>query len=157
MVDNIEALIYKPLRKADNIAIFTNAGGPATVLADLIVKKGKTLYELSSEDIKALDEVLPFNWSKNNPVDIIGDATSARYESALNVMMQNDKIDLIYVILTPQYMTDIKEIAILISQFKSSKIVPIFLGGGLIQDALKVFRVNKTLYFTSLDESVCFL
>ena len=157
MVDNIEALIYKPLRKTDNIAILTNAGGPATVLADLIVKKGKTLYELSSEDIKALDEVLPFNWSKNNPVDIIGDATSARYESALNVMMQNDKIDLIYVILTPQYMTDIKEIAILISQFKSSKIVPIFLGGGLIQDALKVFRVNKTLYFTSLDESVCFL
>jgi acyl-CoA synthetase (NDP forming) len=157
MVDNIEALIYKPLRKADNIAILTNAGGPATVLADLIVKKGKTLYELSNDDIKALDEVLPFNWSKNNPVDIIGDATSARYESALNVMMRNDKIDLIYVILTPQYMTDIKEIAILISQFKSSKIVPIFLGGGLIQDALKVFRVNKTLYFTSLDESVCFL
>ncbi len=157
MVDNIEALIYKPLRKADNIAIITNAGGPATILSDLIVKKGKSLYELTSEDLQSFDEVLPFNWSKNNPIDIIGDATSARYESALNVMLRNDKIDLIYVILTPQYMTDIKEIAILISKLNSPKIVPVFLGGGLIQDALKVFRVNKTLYFTSLDESVCFL
>jgi acyl-CoA synthetase (NDP forming) len=156
-VDNIEALIYKPLRKTDKIAIVTNAGGPATILSDLIVKKGKTLYELTSEDLQALDEVLPFNWSKNNPIDIIGDATSARYKSALNVMIQNDKIDLIYVILTPQYMTDIKEIATLISNLNSPKIVPIFLGGGLIQDALKIFRVNKILYFTSLDESVSVL
>ncbi len=67
MVDNIEALIYKPLRKADNIAIITNAGGPATILSDLIVKKGKSLYELTSEDLQALDEVLPFNWSKKQP------------------------------------------------------------------------------------------
>ena len=157
LVDNIEALIYKPLRKTKNISIITNAGGPATILSDLIVNKGKSLYELNDDDIKALDMVLPFNWSKNNPIDIIGDATSSRYKATLDVMLKNDSVDLIYLLLTPQYMTDIKEIALMVAEYNSNKIVPLFIGGGMLQDALKIFRVNKILYFTTLDESVCFL
>ena len=157
LVDNIEALIYKPLRKTKNISIITNAGGPATILSDLIVNKGKSLYELNDNDIKALDIVLPFNWSKNNPIDIIGDATSSRYKAALDVMLKNDSVDLKYLLFTPQYMTDFKEIALMIAEYNSNKIVPLFIGGGMLQDALKIFRVNKILYFTTLDESVCFL
>ena len=38
------------------------------------------LAELSADTIKRLDKSLPANWSRANPVDIIGDASPERYQ-----------------------------------------------------------------------------
>ena len=46
-----------------------------------------------------------------NPVDVIGDARSDRYEAALEAVIEDPNVDQTLVILTPQSMTDIKEIA----------------------------------------------
>ena len=100
IVDNIEALILAPKKRSNNILIVTNAGGPATILTDYVVERKKSLYVLNEANIKLLDEVLPSNWSKNNPIDIIGDARSDRFEATLKIV-EEFQVDLVFVIITP--------------------------------------------------------
>ena len=142
---SVESLIFAPKFENINEAIIvTNAGGPGTILTD-IVSKYKKIKPID-EYLDKLNEILPSTWSHNNPIDIIGDATSERYKAALEVL-KNEK--LIFVIITPQFMTDNENIAKILTTFKNT--VPIFLGKESIQSAINVLEAKKIIYFTSLE------
>jgi acetyltransferase len=100
------ALSTQPPLEGKRVAIITNAGGPGVVTADTAHRLGLEIAELSEETLKALDEVLPRVWSRNNPVDVIGDATPARYRDALKILGQAPEVDGIVLIMTVQAMTD---------------------------------------------------
>lgn len=157
MVDNIEALILAPQKRPNNILIVTNAGGPATILTDYIIDRKQSLYVLNEANIKLLDEVLPNNWSKNNPIDIIGDARSDRFEATLEIIKEFEA-DLVFVIVTPQFMTDALSIAKVLHKASQTKlIIPIMLGGESLKDAKIFFKKEKMVYFESLQEATSFL
>jgi acyl-CoA synthetase (NDP forming) len=140
--DSIESLIFAPKYKdVKEVLIVTNAGGPGTILTDL-VSKYKKLKKLDKETIEKLNQVLPPTWSKNNPVDIIGDATSTRYKAALDILAP--KSELIFVIVTPQFMTDEENIAKVLKNYEN--VVPIFLGD-------YSFKKLDIDYFNSLEEA----
>ncbi len=142
---SVESLIFAPKFENINEAIIvTNAGGPGTILTD-IVSKYKKIKPID-EYLDKLNEILPSTWSHNNPIDIIGDATSERYKAALEIL-KNEK--LIFVIITPQFMTDNENIAKILTTFKNT--VPIFLGKESIQSAINVLEAKKIIYFTSLE------
>ena len=61
--------------------------------------------------MKAFDEILPEQWSHNNPVDILGDAQPERYAKSLEIAAKDPGIDGMLVILTPQDMTNPTQIA----------------------------------------------
>ena len=156
IVDNIEALIFSPKKRPDNILIITNAGGPATVLTDYVAARKGRLYNLSEDDIRHLSEVLPSNWSKNNPIDIIGDARSDRFKIVLEAVKEFDA-DLVFIVVTPQFMTDSFEIAKVIHEASKTKfIVPIMLGGENLNHAKMFFKKNKMVYFDSLQEAALY-
>jgi acetyltransferase len=100
------ALATQPPAAGDRIAIVTNAGGPGVLSADAADRQGLRLAELSTETFAALDRVLPRIWSRNNPVDVIGDATPDRYREALDVLGRAAEVDGIVLIMTVQAMTD---------------------------------------------------
>ncbi len=100
------ALAYQPPAPGRRLAILTNAGGPGVLSADAASRQGLELAQLSPETLAALDRVLPAVWSRNNPVDVIGDATAERYRDAINILGQAPEVDSIVVILTVQAMTD---------------------------------------------------
>jgi acetyltransferase len=56
--------------------------------------------------MEALNAILPPQWSHNNPVDILGDASPERYARSLEITAQDVNSDGLLVILTPQAMTD---------------------------------------------------
>ncbi len=155
--DNIEALLFNPIIDCDNILIITNAGGPASILSDYIIDRGKKIYQLTSEDIAEFDKVLPFNWPKANPIDIIGDSQSDRYENSLKIANNLPEVELIYLIVTPQFMTDSLNIAKLLTKKWDKKIIPIFLGGELFGKSMKYLEKNKIIYFDSLQDATSFL
>lgn len=88
------------------LAILTNGGGPGVMAADRASDLNVPLAELSEPTIEALSKVLPQHWSHSNPVDILGDADSARYQQAAEIILADKKVDGILVLLTPQAMTD---------------------------------------------------
>src|SRR5207249_3773846 len=60
----------------------------------------------SPETLAALNQFLPPHWSRNNPVDILGDAGPERYAKAVEIAAKDPNGDGLLVILTPQAMTD---------------------------------------------------
>ena len=106
LVDWSRALAHQPLPAGPRLAIVTNAGGPGVLAADAASRAGLELAELSPATFAALDAVLPEVWSRNNPVDVIGDATPERYRQALDVLGRAPEVDMVLVIMTVQAMTD---------------------------------------------------
>jgi acyl-CoA synthetase (NDP forming) len=155
MVDGLEALLYT--RSFNNIAVITNAGGPGTILTDTIVERGSGLYSLNEDDIKALDNVLPSNWSRNNPIDIIGDARSERFEAALQCVDAMEGVDMIYLLITPQMMTDTFDIVQLLAHPWKKPIFPILLGGSMMAEALRFLQDHSKPCFTTIHEAGAFL
>lgn len=99
----------KPLN--NQIVILTNAGGPAVMATDLIEKnKILKLYEFTAAEHSALKKLLPPAASVNNPIDILGDARSPRYDKIIQSLRKNKKIGAVIVLVTLQAQTDVKGI-----------------------------------------------
>jgi acetyltransferase len=112
-VNNIADLFYmadvlskQPRPKGPRLTILTNAGGPGVLATDALIVYGGALTELSEATFNSLNDLLPAHWSRNNPVDILGDAAPERYAKALEIASQDPGADGMLVILTPQAMTD---------------------------------------------------
>ena len=158
-MNTLDSLLFAPLFKdVKNIAVITNAGGPGTVLTDAIAARKKELYELNEAQKSELDSVLPPMWSHNNPIDVIGDALPDRYESALKIVDTFPNLDLIYMLITPQDMTDALGTVKILKQYTfKHKVVPILLGGENVKDAREYCLKEGILYFTSIAQACEFL
>jgi len=106
-----DVLAKQPRPRGKRLCILTNAGGPGVLATDALVAGGGELAELSPETLKAFDEILPPQWSHNNPVDILGDAEPDRYAKSLEIAAKDPGIDGILVVLTPQDMANPTQIA----------------------------------------------
>ncbi len=102
----LEALSGNQRVTGDRIAILTNGGGAGVLATDHLIDEGGRLADLSPDTIEALSKVLPINWSKANPVDIIGDAGPARYRAALEAMIADANADAILVLNCPVAVAD---------------------------------------------------
>ena len=105
-----ESATGKLRRKVPNgnrVAIVTNAGGPGIVATDMTISTGLKLAKFSEDTIESLASHLPVSANLHNPVDVIGDAASDRYENALNAVIKDEGVDGALVILTPQSMTNV--------------------------------------------------
>jgi acetyltransferase len=85
----------------NELLIVTNGGGAGVLAVDDLLHSGGRLAALPQRAIAALDEVLPANWSRGNPVDIIGDATPDRYAAVLDTVFAECKADAVLVINCP--------------------------------------------------------
>jgi len=101
-----EVFAKQPRPQGPRLTILTNAGGPGVIATDALIMNGGELAELADETVSKLNELLPPQWSHNNPIDILGDASPERYAKALEIAAQDANSDGLLVILTPQAMTE---------------------------------------------------
>lgn len=101
-----EVLGKQPRPRGKRLTILTNAGGPGVLATDALIRSGGELATLGPKTVEQLDALLPDHWSRQNPIDILGDATPERYGAALDVLAQDSSSDGLLVILTPQAMTE---------------------------------------------------
>ncbi len=113
-----EVLNKQPRPKGPRLAIVTNAGGPGALATDMVVAQGGEIAQLSDSSLQKLNEVLPAHWSRNNPVDILGDATAERFRKAVEIVSADPDNDGVLVVLTPQAMTDATAVAKELLKFK---------------------------------------
>lgn len=106
LFDASRALAYQPVPLGENIAILTNAGGPGVLASDTAYGLGLKLAVLSEDTKEKLNEICPPTWSHRNPVDIIGDATTERYERSLRVLMEADEVNAVILLLAPTAKAD---------------------------------------------------
>lgn len=93
LVDALAALTSQPPLRGNNIAICTNAGGPACICADHCESSGLTLPVLSAETQEKLRKVIPRFGVAANPVDFTGSVTLEMYWEAVNIVLRDEAID----------------------------------------------------------------
>lgn len=117
--------------------IITNAGGAGALVTDYCESKG----------IQVID------WEEKNPLDLLGTATSKDYKEALEKLRNKDFYDSIIVILTPQKMTDIENVAEIITDFKKEtkkNVIALFLGEKSMKKSNELFEKNKVQYLNTI-------
>ncbi|MEK6848257.1 MAG: CoA-binding protein, partial [Nanoarchaeota archaeon] len=116
---------YKKIGK--KACIITNAGGLGILAADSCSKAGIKLEEIREEVLRELDGIMPKGYSRNNPLDIMGDALAERYEKAIKILSKQE-YDFFIVIVSPQEMTQAIETAQLLLKMKKP-VFACFIGG----------------------------
>jgi acetyltransferase len=133
------------LPKRPNVAIVTNAGGPAVLATDSLIGRQGKLSALSQETMARLNEVLPAFWSKSNPIDILGDADEARYINTIDAVLKDDEVDGVIVIYTPQGAANPSQLAkgIVASSKKSAKpVLAVLIGTEEVDKARQILHNN---------------
>lgn len=147
----------KPVSKLDNVAIITNAGGPGILAADACERAGIALANLAIESVEKLRKGLPPAASPYNPIDILGDALSDRYELAISTAINDANVDSVLCILTPQAMTEINETAEIVAKYsKESKktVVTCFMGKASLAEAVGILKKSDVANFEFPERAV---
>ncbi|MFQ6063577.1 MAG: acetate--CoA ligase family protein, partial [Methanosarcinales archaeon] len=138
------AFSYQPIPKGNRIAILTNAGGPGIMATDSLSLENLKLSSFETTTINKLRQYLPKYANIYNPVDVLGDASEERYDFAIKTVLQDNNVDGIIVLVSPQAMTNIKEIAKVIIKYQGEKpILCCFLGGKTAETGKKILIENK--------------
>lgn len=74
---------------SEALTVMTNGGGGGVMAADAAAGLGVTLRQPDAALLERLDAALPPNWSRANPVDIIGDAPIERYVATLQALLDD--------------------------------------------------------------------
>jgi acetyltransferase len=127
---NEEKIIEKNKKaNKEKVAIITNAGGAGAILTDYLENRGFRVESL---------------------VDLLGTAQYRNYLEELDKKQYN-KFKKIFVILTPQTMSQPEETAeILIQSHLKNKIIAIFLGENSIRQAVKILKNSKVPVYTRI-------
>jgi acetyl coenzyme A synthetase (ADP forming)-like protein len=143
LFDYAIAFAYQPIPKYDGgTAVVSNAGGPATIIADASSKYNLKLAKLTEITVSELSKILPAN-----PIDIIGDAGHKRYEKTLRTVLKDPNVDSCIIVSTPQMMLDMElltDVTIKINnEFKEKTILSCMMVVAGIENALARLDENK--------------
>lgn len=100
-----QALAMQPRPMGPRLAIVTNAGGPAVLTTDYLIRKGGKIATLGQNTMESLNQLLSANWSHNNPIDILGDGTAEQFGQSVRLCLDDPDVDAVLVIFVPQAIT----------------------------------------------------
>ena len=143
--------------RGNRLAIVTNGGGPGVMATDRAVELGVNIATLSENTLTQLNAVLPATWSHSNPLDIIGDATAERYRHAVTYCMQDEGVDGVLVILTPQAMTQPLEVAQAVIEIAGKfdkPLIACWMGEEQVAESRQLFNQAKISTFRTPEPAV---
>ena len=124
---------------------------------DALIDRAGELAQLSDKTIEKLNEVLPPFWSHHNPVDVLGDAPPDRYARTLEIVLEDEEVDAVLVILTPQSMTDPTRTAEAVAEVASKGRKPVlsaWMGGSTVEEGCQVLNKANIPTYTTPEKAV---
>ncbi len=157
LFDCAQTLSMQRRPKGKKLAIVTNAGGPGVIATDSLASLGGELAVLGKETVETLKKSLPPICNLSNPIDVLGDAGADRFKIAIDACMNDENVDGILVMLTPQAMTDASGIARQIGELNKpmKKIVlASWLGGRDVIDAKEILKNSNVPVYETPEHAV---
>jgi len=153
----LQAFAHQKYPADNTLAVLTNAGGPGILAVDLALDYQLKLPSAARATLEKLRSFLPPAASLKNPFDLLGDATPERYRKALAALIDDPRFASILILLTPQLVTDVKEIAkqiALLNQKTKKVIFASFLGEERIQKGIKILNRFSVPHYSSLELAI---
>lgn len=152
-----EILSSSKQMRGNRLAIITNGGGAGVIAADRAAELNVELSPLNENIVLKLNEILPAQWSHQNPIDIIGDATPERYQAVLDICKESKEIDAILIILVPVSMSNpVKVAKKIINNYKKSDkfILTCWIGEKQVRSSWKLFARHGIPYFDTPEKAI---
>ncbi|HER54585.1 MAG TPA: acetyl CoA synthetase subunit alpha, partial [Candidatus Bathyarchaeota archaeon] len=154
-----EVLGIQPLPRGSKLAIITNAGGAGIMAADALIAGGGKLAKLDPKTIEKLDKSFPPHWSKANPVDILGDAKTDRYETAITACLEDKNVDGLLIIFAPQGLSDSVDVAKCVSRLCEHKehgkpVLTSFMGYETVEEANRILNQNSIPTYSTPEQAI---
>jgi acyl-CoA synthetase (NDP forming) len=111
LLDTALVLAHQPLPAGGRVAIVGNSGGPGIMAADACVSTNLALAQIADDSRDILRSQLAAAASTANPVDLLGDASTATYEAAIAALADDPGVDALVVIHAPTLVADPEAIA----------------------------------------------
>lgn len=157
MLDYSRAFSVCPLPEGRNIAIITNAGGLGILTADACHNAGLSIASFEEATVEKLRNKLPPAANVYDPVDVLGDASADLYAHALDYVLDDINVNGIIVLVSPQSMTDVPDIAEKVAEkIKQSKkpILCNFAGGSRIAAGEEILNSYGIPNYSSPERAV---
>ena len=103
-----------PLPRGNRVAIVSNAGGPAIILADACESAGLSVPELTPATQAAIRRLVAEEATVRNPVDLIASAKAEAYKGAISLVLQDPNVDAVIASFIAPLGVQAREVAIAI-------------------------------------------
>ncbi len=154
---HLAKILQVPKFFSSKIAVLTNGGGNGVLASDSIEKHQLKLAHFSDKTKSELKAFLPSYSNIQNPLDIIGDADSQRYEKSLELLIADENIDAIVVIILFQTASLDSRIINVLAQAKTKSkkpIVAVCTGGDYTQLHAKMLDDYQIPTYPSPDDAI---
>ncbi len=105
------AFASQPIPRGRRVGMITNTGGPAVIAADVLVSAGLEIPPLSEGAKAILQEKLYPEASVGNPIDVLATAGAEHFRAAMDVLMDEDQIDSLYINFVTPFFVDTEAVA----------------------------------------------
>lgn len=137
--------------------VISNAGGFAVLSSDYAEQFGIDLVDFPDAIIGELDNILPADWNRRNPIDMVGDASADRFARTFDVMIKNQDLwDIAFVIAVPSAISDPVRVANELVRFSKNThkmIVGCMIGGDSMKTPLRILRDSGIPNFPDLEDA----
>jgi len=105
------AFSTQPIPAGDRVGIITNTGGPAVIATDVLVAAGLDVPKLSEASIARLKETQFPQAALENPIDVVATAGGPQFRAALDVLLDEEGVDCIFMNFVTAPFTDTHAVA----------------------------------------------
>ena len=157
LFDCAEFLAKQKQPKGPRLAIITNAGGPGVMAADALAAHGLEPAVFSPDTITQLDGFLSENWSRGNPVDIVGDSPPEHYLQAVRICLDAPEIDGLLLLCSPAGTLNLPDLAHPLAEVLKKTPYPVFtawIGGLDVDKARRILNQAGIITYDSPERAV---
>ncbi len=142
--------------RSNQLIVLTNGGGAGVMAADEAAALGVPLARLDEATLTRLDQVLPANWSRGNPVDIIGDAPSQRYLDAIDVLSRDTGSAILFIHAPTAIVPSLEIAKAMLPRISAGPqhLLGCWLGDSAVAQARQTFREAGVPDFNTPEEAV---
>ncbi len=143
LFDCAELLAKKPKLSGTGLAIITNSGGPGVMAADTLSDYGLEPVGLSEDTLGKLDRLLSANWSRSNPIDMIGDASVEQFHDTAKICTKAQEINCLLVMLAPTATIAPSQVAqslVKVSKESACPMITAWMGGPQVEKGREILN-----------------
>jgi acetyl coenzyme A synthetase (ADP forming)-like protein len=152
-----ELLSSEGYPKGIRAIVISNAGGFAVLASDYAERFGIEIVEFPPDIIQELDAILPPDWNRRDPIDMVGDASADRFAKTFDVMIKNQELwDIAFVIAVPSAISDPIRVSNELVRFSKNTrkmIVGCMIGGDSMKTPLRILRDSGIPNFPDLEDA----
>jgi len=157
LFDCTEFLAKQRRPSGPGLTIITNAGGHGVMAADALASHGMEPAVLGQEVLEQLDRVLPQNWSKGNPIDILGDSSPEVYIETAKICAKAPETGALLLMCSPVGTMDTLSLTKSLTGYLKTVSCPVFtawIGGDNVNKARQAFNKAGIVTYDSAERAV---